>query len=247
MIDKYKLYRGREIKLTDKIILKQPTLGQIMDFGEKDYLGVVHTMTASHMDETSIVMLTKAGLDFNHVSDWELFILSHGTIGEGTRLFFNNVDFSKLTVTSMNDCIVLSDNNGFIMDETLYKIIIMYIRAMNNIPAPKFKKVKDDPVQKRMAIEDAQNVVDSYIRKAKFQTEESSQLLPIISYLVAQPGFKHDERTVFNLSIYQFWDAVKRHLAINNAEHLYNGLYSGCLDLKKNPSLNKEMDVTREL
>ena len=43
MIDEMKLYRGQDIHITDQIIIKQPTLGQICDFGQNEYLGFVNT------------------------------------------------------------------------------------------------------------------------------------------------------------------------------------------------------------
>ena len=49
------------------------TLGEIFDFGESEYLGFVHTITATHMDADMIVFLTKLGVDFNSISDWQLF------------------------------------------------------------------------------------------------------------------------------------------------------------------------------
>lgn len=247
MIDKSKLYRGQNIQITDQIILRQPTLGEIFDFGESEYLGFVHTITATHMDADMIVFLTKLGVDFNSISDWQLFLMLYQGLNIGSELLFENLDFTKFEIKNKDDQFILQNHNGSIIDETIYKIIVMYIRAMNNISTPQFTKVRDDPVQKQMAIDDAQRQVDSWNRKAKLGIKDSSPLLPYISYLVNKPGFKHDEVTVFNLKVYPFWDSVKRLLAIDNAEHLYHGLYSGCLDLNKNPSLKKEMDTTREL
>lgn len=42
------------------------------------------------------------------------------------------------------------------------------------------------------------------------------------------------------MNIYAFWDSVNRISAIKNADNLYRGLYSGCLDLKSNPSLKRK-------
>ena len=248
MIDKGKLYRGLDIQITDKIILRQPTLNEIFDFGENEYLGLVHTLTATHMDSNIIVMLTDTGLDFNNITDWQLFLLLYSQISNGVDLLFKGLKFSDFQIkASENSKMFLEDSNGVIIDETIYKIIVMYLRTMNGIPASKFTRVKDDPVQKQMAIDDAKRQVDTWKRKSQLGLINSSPLLPYISYLVNKAGFKHDEVTVFNMKIYAFWDSVNRLLAIDNAEHLYFGLYSGNLDLKKSPSLKKEMDATREL
>lgn len=247
MIDEMKLYRGQDIHITDQIIIKQPTLGQICDFGQNEYLGFVNTFTATHMDENMIVLLSDAGLDFNNISDWELFILIYKSLGECSELLFDNLNFNDFIIDSKDEHLILKNGKGTIIDETIYKIIVEYLRKMNNISTPKFTRVKDDAIQKQMAIEDAKRQVESMRRKTRLGLNESSPLLPYISYLVNKSGFKHDEVSIFDMKIYPFWDSVKRLIAIDTSEHLYHGLYSGCLDLKKNPSLNKEMDVLRKL
>mgnify|MGYP003413624107 CR=1 FL=1 len=36
-VDDLKIYRGSDIRITDKIIVTQPTIDQIIEFGEKKY------------------------------------------------------------------------------------------------------------------------------------------------------------------------------------------------------------------
>ena len=36
-VDELKIYRGSDIQITDKIVVKQPTLDQIVEFGERKY------------------------------------------------------------------------------------------------------------------------------------------------------------------------------------------------------------------
>mgnify|MGYP001387925396 FL=1 len=98
MIDKGKLYRGLDIQITDKIILRQPTLNEIFDFGENEYLGLVHTLTATHMDSNIIVMLTDTGLDFNNITDWQLFLLLYSQISNGVDLLFKGLKSKLLKI-----------------------------------------------------------------------------------------------------------------------------------------------------
>lgn len=44
-IDELKIYRGSDIPITEKIIVIQPTLDQIIEFGEKKYFQTVYTLT----------------------------------------------------------------------------------------------------------------------------------------------------------------------------------------------------------
>ena len=49
-VDELDIYRGGDIEITPKIIVTQPTLGQIADFGEKRYFNAVYTLTAVGAD-----------------------------------------------------------------------------------------------------------------------------------------------------------------------------------------------------
>lgn len=248
VVDELKLYNGLPIQITDKIIMKVPTLGQICEFGDSNYFSFVQTFTATPMDENMIVFLTDIGIDFNNISNFELFMLLTRIMPKGSELLFgNNIDFFKFEPKTTDDEIpYLENSDGVIINEGIYNLILANMRAINKVPTPKITKVKDDPIQKQMAIEDARNQLESRKRKAMFKPSGSA-LMPIVSSMVNSAGFKHNEKTVFDMNIYAFWDSVNRISAIKNADNLYRGLYSGCLDLKSNPSLKKEMDWMRKL
>lgn len=248
VVDELKLYNGLPIQITDKIIMKVPTLGQICEFGDSNYFSFVQTFTATPMDENMIVFLTDIGIDFNNISNFELFVLLTRIMPKGTELLFEGgIDFTKFELkTSDNEMPYLENSDGVIINEGVYNLILTNMRAINNIPIPKITRVKDDEIQKQMAIEDARNQLESRKRKAMFKPSGSA-LMPIVSSMVNSAGFKHNEKTVFDMNIYAFWDSVNRISAIKNADNLYRGLYSGCLDLKSNPSLKKEMDWMRKL
>lgn len=243
-----KLYRGKPIQISNKIIINQPTLGDIVDFGEDEYFNFVSLFTSHHLNYNIIILLNEMGLDFNKVSDWEVFFLILSNFGDGSKLLFPDLDFSSFSIrqTEDSEALYLENNDGVIIDETIYKILVEYVRVMNGIPKPKFNKVSDDPIQKQMAIDDAKRQLESIKKRNKF-APQGSQLLPMISSVVNHSGFKHDENTVFNMKLYAFLDSVSRLQIIEQSNHLYQGLYSGCLDLKKNPSLQKEMNWMRKI
>lgn len=70
--DELKIYRGHDIYLTDKIIVKQPTIGQIEEFGEQRYFSAIINLTSVGVD--MIWHLSQMGIDFTKISDYELFI-----------------------------------------------------------------------------------------------------------------------------------------------------------------------------
>ena len=69
--DDLKIYRGSDIYITDKIKIKQPTIGQIEEFGEQRYFSAVLNLTSVGVD--LIWHLTEMGIDFTKISDYDLF------------------------------------------------------------------------------------------------------------------------------------------------------------------------------
>ena len=49
-IDELKIYRGNDIRINDKIIVTQPTIDEIIEFGEKRYFQTVYTLTGVGAD-----------------------------------------------------------------------------------------------------------------------------------------------------------------------------------------------------
>lgn len=69
--DELRIYRGSDIYITDKIVITQPTVGQIEEFGERRYFNGICTLTSVGVD--LIWQLHKNGIDFTTISDYDLF------------------------------------------------------------------------------------------------------------------------------------------------------------------------------
>lgn len=72
MFDKLKIYRGSDIYLTPKIVIKQPTIAEICDFSEKKYFSAVNTLTSVGADLKW--QLWDRGIDYTTINDYDLFI-----------------------------------------------------------------------------------------------------------------------------------------------------------------------------
>ena len=73
-IDELKIYRGSDIPITDKIIVTQPTIDQIIEFGEKRYFQTVHCLTSVGAD-FKWQLWDYFNRDYTTVDDFELFKL----------------------------------------------------------------------------------------------------------------------------------------------------------------------------
>ena len=71
--DELKIYRGGDIQITPKIIVTQPTLGQIEKFGEKQYFNAVYTLTAVGAD-LKWQLWDLEQIDYTTIEDYDLFI-----------------------------------------------------------------------------------------------------------------------------------------------------------------------------
>ena len=102
-----------------------------------------------------------------------------------------------------------------------------YLRLLFNIEKNE-RKPKNKGARKLLIEESRQRMTG--------ENNEGSddQLLNMISYAVNMPGFKHDEKSVFDMKYYCFLDSVKRLNKITNSHILYQSGYSGFgIDLSK--------------
>ena len=74
-VDDLKIYRGSDIRITDKIVVIQPTIDQIIEFGEKRYFSAVHTLTSVGAD-LKWQLWDYFGIDYTTIDDFELFKLA---------------------------------------------------------------------------------------------------------------------------------------------------------------------------
>ena len=95
-IDQLKMFFGDDIIINDKIKLSQPKIGDIVEFGEKRFYSVLSTLTCIPSDMKSELWdMNKT--DWQKVGDFELFImLTRNLTAEDTRLFFGDLDLSKM-------------------------------------------------------------------------------------------------------------------------------------------------------
>lgn len=70
--DELTIYRGGNIYINDKIIITQPTIGQIQEFGESRYFSAVYTFVSVGADLKW--QLHKNGVDYTQIKDYDLFI-----------------------------------------------------------------------------------------------------------------------------------------------------------------------------
>ena len=237
-VDDLQLYFGDDYIINDYIKITQPTIGEIVDYGEAKYFSMVYTLSAIPSDMKS--QLWDMGLDWCEVEDFQLFMMLVQTLTpDRTSILFGDLDFSKLKPfrNSQNGDIVLADKEtGIIIDQMIYLRIMSYLRKLHNIK-PKIEKAANKTTKKILIEEDRQKLLIAKDKPFK------SYLLPLISAIKVKQGYTKDY--VRNMGLYEFFDDVSRAQIIDQANHLLNGAYCGMADLTKVPK--QDFNWMREL
>lgn len=246
--DELKIYRGEDFNVSKHIIIHQATLGEICDYGEKDYYSMIYQFTAT--PQSMKVQLWDMGIDYTTITDWELFysILYKLYSKEKTFIIFGELDFSKFKLMQRKDdnsvylyqSIECNDNSkDIIIDEFTYNIITDYLRQTHGIF--KDERIPGNESTKMILIED-----DREELKRNKNKEYHSQLKNFISAMINCEGFKYNHTEVWNMKIGAFMDSVKRIAKIKNADLLLQSGYSGFgINLKE--ISNKQLDWLGEL
>lgn len=246
--DELKIYRGQDFAVSEHIIVRQPTLGEICDYGECEYYSMVHQLTAT--PQSLKVQLSDMGIDYTKIDAWDLFysILYNIYPKEKTSIIFGDLDLSKFQIMRRKD-----DNSIFlyqtikygdsieeiIIDEFTYNIITDYLRQVHGIH--KDEKLPGNDSTKMILIEDEREEMERNKNK-----EYRSQLKNLISTMVNCEGFKYNHSQVWDMKINAFMDSVKRISKIKNADLLLQSGYSGFgVNLKEVP--NKQLNWMGEL
>lgn len=237
-IDELKLYFGDPYVINDKIQVLQPMIGDIIDFGEKQYFSMIHTITAIPSDLKA--KLDDIGIDYEQISDFELFMMLAPTLSvEQTRIILGDIDLTRLRPyqNKSNGQPVLADKeNGIVIDMLIYERIANYLRKVHGIKK-KVEHAANKYTKKILIEEDRQNSAINQNKPYK------SFMMPLVSSVKVRMGYTKDY--IRNMGVYEFFDDVSRLQIITNADALLHGVYGGMLDTKKLDK--KQLNWMREL
>lgn len=227
--DALQIYRGKDFIINEKIIIHQPTLDEICDWGEEKYFSFIYNFTATPTDKK--YQLHLAGIDWNEISDYELFLSSYKMFTKDySSIVFGDLDFEAFEIyqDKTNDEMVLYDPTLDIkFDRSIYEIATDYLRKAHNLKKNVERAMTD--TTRDVLIEEAKENIE--MNKDK---PYHSQLLSLISTMTNMEGFKYGWVDVWNMKINAFIDAVNSIQHIKNADLLLSSGYSGFgIDLKK--------------
>lgn len=244
--DILKMYFCEDYWVTDKICIKQPTIGDIIEYGETEFWSVVSMLCAN---PTSLrLLLWNNGIDWNKISEFELFsIIAPMLEKESTEIIFGDFDFTKLKVIKDKEdklVLIYMPDPSIQIDEEIYNRLVGYIRVMFDIH-PKVELAKGKATKEAMIFEEEMNLRNE-AKKQKKEYWKKSTLFPLISAALNHPGFKYKKSELKEIGIVEFMDSIKRLQIYESVTSLMTGMYMGMLDTSK-INIQKELNWTRDI
>ena len=222
-----KLLYSDRYDINDKIYVRIPKVGEVLD-NEDKYYEAVYTIIATPYD--LMVQLDDNGIDFTKISSFDLFCLLFGHIKEiDTSLVFGDLDMSKFTiaVNTQNGSHVLRDEeNDITIDRAIHGQICACLRKILNIP--KTEKLPGNEEARLYMLQKARKKAK---RKKKQQPE--SQIEDIIIALVNTAEFPYDYESVKGITIYQFYASLKQITHKVKFDKTMIGVYAGTVQFDK--------------
>lgn len=226
--DELQVYRGKDYAVNDFIIIRHPTLDEIAEYGEREYLSLVSSLTATPSD--LMYQLYLDGIDFTQETDFSVFCRMYRMFDkESTQILFGELDIAsmELCVNNLNDEVVLANpDRRIVIDQNVHRIMTDYLRKIHGFV--KNERRPGNESTKRIMIEDAEEEYKKQKRKGF-----SSVLQPLMSSLVGSDLTSETYESLWRMKINVFMDTVSRTQKILNHHYLMQGIYSGNVDFKK--------------
>lgn len=237
---------GKSYHVTNHVVVRNPTIEEILDFGERKYFSAISTLVSTAWDFR--LYFHNEGRDYTKISDFEVFLpISQGLTPEDTSLILgNDLDLSQLIPVQHPDTeqFALVDQNGeTIFDEQVYFRMANFIRKCHHMK--RIFRIPGNETTRIAYMEEARR--EEMLNKRRKKKGEPSMLSPLISALCNKEGFKYSYDSIRNLSIYAFMDAVYRLQVIDQYQYLMSGLYSGMISVKSDSKTKEQLDWMRAI
>lgn len=211
-LENLSLIGRKTYKYNDNIIINIPTLQQVRgenDSEESSFWGDVNLFVQTPSDLIS--ELDSMGIDFEQVSDYELFtllfLMRKKTESIHNSILFKNFSFWDLEIIDMEGNTVFVDDNGkVIIDETVYNDIAQIISTFTGHKRTPKKKFGNAFAKKKRIEQD-------YRQKEKARNskkEQSNFLDKIILRLVCNANFPYNFETIQDVTIYDLIYSLKQ-------------------------------------
>lgn len=231
LIDKLSLLRHGTYKINEFVNIKLPSVGEIEEYGEQKYWRLVSNICSTSYDHR--FMLDDNGIDYEDIDDFSMFCMVMPSLPiEDTKILFGDkLNFKEFKPMLYNDePILYNKKKDLVISDITYELIVRFLRDAHGFKR-NYKIAGNKAARRYRMVEERKK-----LEKEMIENEYSSDLMPLISALVNCSDFKYDYNTVWDLSIYEFFDAVNRIVNTVRVRNTTLGIYTGNIDSKSIPS-----------
>lgn len=229
--DRLKMYFGKDYTTKNGIVIREPRIGEILDYGEQNFYSSLNVFIAN--PTTFRLPLWNIGVDWNKITEFSLFILIYRSIEpEVSELICPGTDLCSFEPLSYEDeegnqfPILYNEKTDVAITEDDYLEISEYLRTMFNM-FPKTERAKGRSTKEAIIWEDEENA------KVNKDKTPDSILLPLVSSCINHPGFKYKLSELTEVGICQFMDSVQRLQVYESTRALLAESMSGFCDTSK--------------
>lgn len=225
------LYR-RQYPVCDGIVFNIHTIGEIMRFGENRYYEAISSFLATPWDYMWI--LHEQGIDFEEVSDFELFcMLKNGLTRRSTYfLFGDTLPLHRMVPyqnTETGEIVLLDPQNP--ESQFNARSLLMVATLIRTVHFMKYeRRTPGNAEAKTFFLDRARK---DYMRsKRQNGRDKPSVLEPLIIALVNAPEFPYDYETCKHITIYQFMSSVQKIPKRLSWNYVMHGVHVGMISAK---------------
>lgn len=258
--DELKIYRGKDIQITKNIIVTQPTISEIEEFGEKRYFNAICNLTSVGAD-FKWQLWDYFNIDYTKIDDYDLFLKLTSQLVSSKKKMYDEIIHSRENGDD-ESCDVSDDDLSEMLINPLQLIIkdidladFNVYKSDRNGQIVLYNKEKDILIDRCVyaQIVDVIRRIHGFKRNNQLPANERTKmdliddardeslaiskkpyksiLRPLISALSVKCGQCGDER-IWNMKIGMLLDNIKRASKIQESELLLQGAYSGFASLK---------------
>lgn len=259
-LDELRIYKGDDIQIAPGVTITQPSIGQIAEFGEKEYFNAVHTITASGAD-LKWQLWDMMHVDYTTIEDYDLFLQyiwmavsskkalqrelmtavaqeSEDAPKEIPQELIDAMSFNPLALVfkDLDFADFIPCKNEGTGETVLYdaRRDITVDRIVYTRMVAVIRKIHGLKRNNEIPGNDfTKEILIEEARDAAKAAENKpfkSVLKPMVSALTVRCGLCGDER-IWSMPIGMFLDNIRRSLKIQDADSLMHGAYSGFANL----------------
>lgn len=237
------LANGKDFQINDKITVRMPSVGEIIDYGEKKYFSLVYLFCSTSSDYK--VQLDSVGVDWQTISDYDMFrqlfignkdqdmsILLSGVCGKGLFGYkygaLNTKDFVMAKDNKTDEIVLVNKTTGVVIDRLTYDLISECLCAANGIEKHS-EKAANEATRQALLME-AQDKMELQ-KNQKYEPH----LAELVLSMACTEGFKADYFCAMDYPMSVFMNHVRKIQQIKNYDNTMHGVYAGTVEFGKIP------------